>query len=156
MTIQYKTTFRDVMALSFLVGLLLLFGVAVDQNGRAATATEPRLTIDRAGSTVVIGWPASSPGTHLEFRRQHPGTWAPVSSKPRLVDGRFQLITGCTEVGEFYRVVCDPPESCGCIEDPLPSLAHARSTQARRSAGSLVNACSPVAGSIHLGLRPRE
>jgi hypothetical protein len=103
--------------------VLLLFGLAVDHIGSAgAAATEPRLTIDRAGSTVVIGWPASSPGTHLESRRQHPGTWAPVSSKPRLVDGRFQLITGCTEVGEFYRVVCDQPESCGCTEDPTQAV----------------------------------
>jgi hypothetical protein len=105
----------------------LLFGVAVGHNGSTtAAANEPHLTIDRAGTTVVIGWPASSPGAHLESRRQHPGNWAPVSSKPRLIDGRLQLITGCTEVGEFYRLVCDQPESCGCLEDPTQAVFVAR------------------------------
>ena len=71
------------------------------------TLPGPRLTIARAGTNVVLLWPASSPGFTLQFTTNllSPIVWNPSPIVPSIVNGQNAVTNPVTGDKRFYRLI---------------------------------------------------
>lgn len=115
--LNFQTLDRPVFTLS--AGRHIM-RVAFDSNGangvfvgnlnylQFCLATQPQLSIARSGPNVVLSWPSSAPGFHLQSAANlnPPIIWTDAAQAPTLTGGRYTVTVQANMAAQFYRLVC--------------------------------------------------
>jgi hypothetical protein len=86
------------------------------------SSVPPVLQIVRAGTNIVISWPADAgPAWSLQCSMSinNSGSWGPVFTPPVIVNGRYTVTNSAAGSAKYYRLILGSPPST----EPGPSLS---------------------------------
>jgi hypothetical protein len=97
---------KKIINKSFVLPVLVVALGSVLAGQVAASAAPPQLMITPSGANVLLSWPASATGFHLESTTNLNPTvvWTSNSTPPVLVNGKFTVTNPIADAERFYRL----------------------------------------------------